>query len=116
MAGVAILKRNGELGSRLRGSCPDCRMRARRPSWISSPTNMSTKTSALHIGSIEVQVVRKPIKNLHLSVLPPNGKVRVSSPLRLKDDAIRTLIATRIPWIRKHQAALQVQERESPRE
>jgi predicted metal-dependent hydrolase len=65
---------------------------------------------------VEVLVVRKPIKNLHLSILPPDGKVRVSSPLRLKDDAIRTLIATRIPWIRKHQATLKAQERESPRE
>jgi predicted metal-dependent hydrolase len=68
------------------------------------------------MGNIEVVVVRKPIKNLHLSVLPPDGKVRVSSPLRLKDDMIRTLIATRIPWIRKHQAALQAQQRENPRE
>jgi predicted metal-dependent hydrolase len=68
------------------------------------------------MGTIEVLVVRKPIKNLHLSVLPPDGRVRVSSPLRLKDDAIRTLIATRIPWIRKHQTALQAQERQSSRE
>jgi len=77
---------------------------------------MSTKTSALHIGSIEVQVVRKPIKNLHLSILPPDGKVRVSSPLHLKDNAIRTLIATRLSWIHKHRARFTSQARESPRE
>ena len=68
------------------------------------------------MGSIEVLVLRKPIKNLHLAVLPPDGRVRVSSPLRLTDEAIRTLIATRIPWIRKRQAALLAQARESERE
>jgi predicted metal-dependent hydrolase len=77
---------------------------------------MSIKTSALQIGSIEVQVVRKPIKNLHLSILPPDGKVRVSSPLHLKDNAIRTLIATRLSWIHKHRARFTSQARESPRE
>ena len=61
-------------------------------------------------------VVRKAIKNLHLAVLPPTGKVRVSSPLHMKDDAIRSLIATRIPWIRKQRAKFAAQERETPRE
>ena len=60
--------------------------------------------------------MRKPIKNLHLAVLPPVGKVRVSSPLHMKDDAIRSLIATRIPWIRKQQARFEAQERQTPRE
>jgi predicted metal-dependent hydrolase len=77
---------------------------------------MSTNSCLLQIGSIEVLVVRKPIKNLHLSILPPGGKVRVSSPLRMKDDAIRSLVATRIPWIRKQQAKFQAQERQTPRE
>jgi len=61
-------------------------------------------------------VVRKPIKNLHLSILPPDGKVRVSSPLYMKDDAIRTLIATRIPWIHKQKAKFEAQERQTKRE
>ena len=77
---------------------------------------MSTNSCLLQIGSIEVLVVRKPIKNLHLAVLPPSGKVRVSTPLHMKDDAIRSLIATRIPWIRKQRAKFEAQERETPRE
>lgn len=77
---------------------------------------MSTNSILLQIGSIEVLVLRKPIKNVHLSILPPDGKVRVSSPLRLKDDAIRSLVATRIPWIRKHKAKFEAQERQTPRE
>jgi predicted metal-dependent hydrolase len=66
--------------------------------------------------TIEVLVVRKPIKNLHLSVLPPDGSVRVSSPLSMNDDAIRTLIGTRIPWIRKQRAKFEGQERQPRRE
>jgi predicted metal-dependent hydrolase len=65
---------------------------------------------------MEVMVVRKPIKNLHLAVLPPDGRIRVSSPVDLKDDAIRSLIATRIPWIRKQMTKFQAQERQTPRE
>lgn len=61
-------------------------------------------------------MVRKPIKNLHLSVLPPNGWVRVSAPQHMKDDAIRTLIALRLPWIKKQQAKFAVQERQTKRE
>ena len=60
--------------------------------------------------------VRKAIKNLHLAVLPPNGRVRVSAPLSMKDDAIRTLLATKLPWIKKQQAKFASQERQTPRE
>lgn len=61
-------------------------------------------------------VVRKPIKNLHLSVLPPDGRIRVSSPFAMRDDAIRALIATRLPWIHKQQKSFNEQERQTPRE
>jgi predicted metal-dependent hydrolase len=77
---------------------------------------MITNSSLLKIGNIDIVVVRKPIKNLHLSVLPPDGRVRVSSPLRLKDDVIRSLVATRIPWIHKHKAKFEAQARQTPRE
>jgi predicted metal-dependent hydrolase len=77
---------------------------------------MNTNSCLLQIGTMEVLVVRKPIRNLHLAVLPPDGKVRVSSPLHLKDDAIRTLIATRIPWIRTQKAKFVGQARQTPRE
>ena len=76
---------------------------------------MSTN-SYLQLGSVEVLVVRKPIKNLHLSVLPPAGRVRVTSPENMKDDAIRTLIATRLPWIKRQQGKFIGQDRQSKRE
>jgi len=70
----------------------------------------------IKVGEIEAVVVRKPIKNVHLSVLPPLGKVRVSAPLEMKDDAIRVLLATRLSWINKQQAKFKQQERQTPRE
>ena len=70
----------------------------------------------LEVGSIKALVVRKPIKNLHLSVLPPHGKVRVTAPLAMKDDAIRTLLATRLIWIKKQQKKFEGQERQTKRE
>jgi predicted metal-dependent hydrolase len=75
---------------------------------------MSTN-SYLQLGSIEVLIVRKPIKNLHISVLPPAGHVRVTSPENMKDDAIRTLIATRLPWIKRQQGKFAGQERQTKR-
>ena len=76
---------------------------------------MSTN-SYLQLGSVEALVVRKPIKNLHLSVLPPNGWVRVSVPDNMKDDAIRTLLALRLPWIKKQQSKFTGQERQTKRD
>lgn len=76
---------------------------------------MSTN-SYLQLGSIEALVVRKPIKNLHLSVLPPNGWVRVTAPVNMKDDAIRTLLALRLPWIKKQQSKFSGQERQTKRD
>lgn len=77
---------------------------------------MSTNSCMLQVGDIEALVVRKPIKNLHLAVLPPAGKVRVSAPLTMKDDAIRTLLATRLRWIKKQQAKFTSQERQTRRD
>lgn len=77
---------------------------------------MSTNSCMLQVGNIGALVVRKPIKNLHLSVLPPMGKVRVSAPLSMKDDAIRALLATRLGWIKRQQEKFRVQERQAPRD
>jgi len=72
--------------------------------------------SYLQLGTVEALVVRKPVKNLHLSVLPPNGWVRVTAPESMKDDAIRTLLALRLPWIKKQQVKFACQERQTQRD
>lgn len=77
---------------------------------------MSTNSYMLKVGVVEALVVRKAIKNLHLSVLPPNGRVRVTAPTTMKEDAIRTLLATRLGWINRQQARFRDQERQTPRE
>ena len=76
---------------------------------------MSTNQSLFKVGGIEVIVLHKNVKNLHLNVLPPIGKVRVSAPTNMSDDAIRTFLATRISWIKKKQARFKGQERQTPR-
>ena len=63
-----------------------------------------------------MEIVRKEIKNLHLGVYPPHGRVRVAAPLRLDDAALRLAIISRLAWIRRQQAGFEKQERQSQRE
>ena len=68
------------------------------------------------VGGIEIKVFKKPIKNLHLSVHPPDGWVRVSAPLHLSEDAIRLAVIKRLSWIKRHRERMRSQPRESARE
>jgi len=70
----------------------------------------------IQLGSIQVDVVQKNIKNVHLSVYPPEGKVRISAPLRMDIDTIRVFALTKLSWIKKQQKKLQQQARDTPRE
>lgn len=63
-----------------------------------------------------MEVVRKDIKNLHVGVYPPSGRVRVAAPLRLDDDAVRLAVISRLGWIRRRQAEFEQQDRQSQRE
>lgn len=72
--------------------------------------------SDLQIGSLNVDLQRKAIKNLHIAVLPPSGGVRVSAPLRMSDEAVRLAVAARLVWIKRQQAKFMNQARQSPRE
>ena len=77
---------------------------------------MSTDRAHIEIRGIEVEIVRKDIKHLHLGVYPPEGRVRVAAPLRLDDDAVRLAIISRLAWIRRKRAEFQGQDRQSRRE
>ena len=68
------------------------------------------------VRGIPVEVVRKAIRNLHLGVYPPHGRVRVASPLHLDDEAVRLAVVSRLGWIRRKQAEFKRQERQSRRE
>jgi len=75
---------------------------------------MSTKTQQIKIDNLVVEVIRKEIKHLYFSVYPPNGRVRVSAPLRLGDEALRLAVISKLPWIRRQQMKLAGRARRSP--
>lgn len=70
----------------------------------------------IEVSGIPVVVVRKDIKNLHLAVYPPHGRVRVAVPLRTSDETVRLAVISRLGWIRRQQNALELQERQSQRD
>ena len=70
----------------------------------------------MQIGHLTFQLNRKAIKNLHISVLPPDGLVRISAPEKMTETAIRMAVISRIPWIKKQQESFQNQPRQSDRE
>lgn len=72
--------------------------------------------SLMQIGALSVQLNRKAIKNLYISVLPPDGRIRVSVPYQMTDTAIRMAVISRIPWIKKKQRDFAGQARQSNRE
>lgn len=70
----------------------------------------------LDLGELHAEVTRKAIKHVHLSVLPPAGKVRVAAPQSMPLETIRLFVVSKLGWIRSQQRKLQAQERETPRE
>lgn len=70
----------------------------------------------IDVGDITIEVVTKDIKNIHLSVYPPAGRVRISAPLRMNLETIRVFAISKLGWIRRQQGKLREQQRETPRE
>lgn len=64
---------------------------------------------------MRVEVVRKDIKNLHLGVYPPSGRVRVAAPLTVDDEAVRLAVVGKLGWIKRQRARFQGQPRQSQR-
>lgn len=77
---------------------------------------MSIERSQIIVSGVQVQIVRKAIKNLHLGVYPPHGRVRVAAPLSLNDHAVRRAVVSRLAWIKRQQSRFHSQSRQSPRE
>jgi len=72
--------------------------------------------TSLRLGDIAVDVVLKDIKNVHLSVYPPTGRVRISAPTKMSVDTIRVFVVSKLDWIKQQRLKLWEQERESRRE
>ena len=77
---------------------------------------MTIEAHTLIVSGVRVAVVRKAIKNLHLGVYPPDGRVRVAAPLAVSDAAVRVAVIGKLSWIKRQQAAFERQPRESERE
>jgi predicted metal-dependent hydrolase len=76
---------------------------------------MSTASAYLTVAGLGVDVVYGDIKNLHISVYPPVGRVRVAAPHRLDEDAIRLAIVQRLPWIKRQREQFQNAHRQTER-
>ena len=72
--------------------------------------------SQIQLGDIAIDVVLKDIKNVHLSVYPPAGRVRISAPKRMSIESIRVFAVSKLDWIKRQRTRLREQERESQRE
>mgnify|MGYP003462700504 FL=1 len=77
---------------------------------------MSTSSAYLTVSGIDVDVVYKSIKNLHIGVYPPMGRVRVAAPEVLDDEQVRLAVVNRLPWIKRQREQLQAAERQTRRE
>lgn len=65
---------------------------------------------------MDVEVVQKNIKNVHLSVYPPKGRIKVSAPEAMSVETIRVFVISKLGWIQKQQKKIRAQDREAPRE
>lgn len=70
----------------------------------------------LTISNLTIDVVRKDIKNMHLAVYPPNGRIRLSAPEKTDSEMMRLFAVSKIGWIRKHIKNFEAQPRETPRD
>lgn len=77
---------------------------------------MSTANAYLTVRGIDIDVIYKDIKNLHIGVYPPLGRVRVAAPRRLDDDQVRHAVIQRLPWIKRQREQLKSASRQSQRE
>ena len=77
---------------------------------------MNIRQQQISISGLSVAVVRKDIKNVHLSVHPPQGRITISAPQRMSIDTIRVFTISKLSWIKKQQAKMRAQKREAPRE
>ncbi len=72
--------------------------------------------SKITIGNLSIDVIKKDIKNLHLGVYPPDGRVRIAAPLKTADDSVRLYAVSKLKWIKNQRKKFQEQERLPKRE
>lgn len=83
-------------------------------SWKSSKHSVSTKEQ-IHIGNLDIDVVRKDIKNMHLAVYPPKGRIRLAAPSKTDPEVVRLFAISKLAWIKTQVKAFKEQHRQSHR-
>ena len=73
-------------------------------------------SETIQIGDISILVIRKDIKNVHLSVHPPDGRVTLAAPTATRLDVARAYAISKLNWINQQKQALADQARETPRQ
>jgi len=76
---------------------------------------MNIEKEVISVANIELDIVRKDIKNMHLAVYPPKGRVRLSAPQKTDDEVIRLFAISKLGWIKKHIKNFKAQPRETKR-
>lgn len=77
---------------------------------------MTISKEKIAIANVEIDVIRKDIKNMHLAVYPPNGRIRLSAPSTTDSEVVRLFAISKLGWIKKHVKNFKKQARESERE
>lgn len=77
---------------------------------------MNIETLSISASNIEIEVIRKDIKNMHLAVYPPTGRIRLAAPKKTDSEVIRLFAISKIGWIKKHIKNFNEQPRESQKE
>jgi predicted metal-dependent hydrolase len=76
---------------------------------------MVSSVSVIELGDVTVELTRRDVKNVHLAVHPPDGRVTLVAPVGTRADVARAYAVTKLPWIRDQRAKLRTQAREAPR-
>ena len=69
----------------------------------------------MFVADLDVEIIQKDIKNIHLAVYPPTGRVRLAAPIDVNDETLRLFVLSKLPWIRKQQRKFLIQNRQTPR-
>jgi predicted metal-dependent hydrolase len=77
---------------------------------------MNASSTTIELNGICIEIIRKKIKNIYLSIHPPHGKVKISAPIKMDLETIKLFVLAKLNWIKKKQIKFTQQEREEPRE
>ena len=84
--------------------------------WKKDAKWKSVTMDKILVENIEIDLIRKNIKNIHLSVYPPEGRVRLAVPARMNDEDVRLFALSKLGWINKQRNKFMTRDRLPERE